>query len=154
LSAEFGGPGLSFLPRFHGFDAEEGVLALEFLPARDLGSYQQRLGKFSPGIAAQIGTALAKLHRVSLPRTDVWVGRTPWQLSLHPPTAEAVSNFSAANVQLVKIVQAEFARLLDEVRPQWKPDAFIHSDLRWDNFLVTTGRRPRLAIIDWEFAGP
>jgi thiamine kinase-like enzyme len=56
---------------------------------------------------------------------------------------------------MIRYVQdrPQFVKLLDRLRTDWRPEAFIHFDLKWENCLVNP-RRNLLKIVDWEFAGP
>jgi aminoglycoside phosphotransferase (APT) family kinase protein len=69
-------------------------------------------------------------------------------------------DISDANIQIIKIIQQypEFCNLLDELRHQWRAEALIHFDIKWDNCLVsaaqsTPDRTRPLTIVDWELAG-
>jgi hypothetical protein len=50
----------------------------------------------------------------------------------------------------------EFGRRLDDLCLQWKAEAVIHSDLKWDNLLLVTENGgtigSSLKIVDWELA--
>jgi hypothetical protein len=82
----------------------------------------------------------------------------PWVLSVHEPTLDIFRDISAANLQLIRIVQntLQFPELLDELRRAWRVDALIHNDLKWDNCLTArkgSSRGAQVKIVDWEFAG-
>jgi hypothetical protein len=149
------------LPRFHGYDAAERVLAIEFLPdAIDLASYHARQRKPSVRVAEAVGRLLASLHGTPLTR---WNGLTPPRPHLsfprpHRPTMEFYATATAAMLDLVRIVQATpgFGDHLDELRAGWSSTAPIHHDVRWSNLMLATtpGSRPRLTLVDWEMAGP
>ena len=155
-----------YLPRFQGYDPEERVLILELVSeAEDLREYQARRGRFSTGQAAALGDALGRLHRLAgtgggkEPQLESFAHGPAWALSMHRPTLAAFREISWANVEVIKIIQrfAEFGALLDELRQEWKAEALVHFDLRWDNCLVSRrppARKTSLKIVDWEFAGP
>ena len=140
-------------PRFHGYDGSRGVLVLELVPdAEDLRTLHLRTGSFPSELGAQVGRALGRLHREtqgSYPQTP-----PPWVLSLHMPDASLFREVSAANIELVKIVQAAagFGEALDELRGQWSCPSFIHHDVKWDNFLIEPTDPPKLRVIDLEVA--
>ena len=51
----------------------------------------------------------------------------------------------------------ELWQRLDELRQDWRGEALIHYDGKWDNWLVLAEPAPRrttrLKMVDWEFAG-
>jgi thiamine kinase-like enzyme len=158
-------PGLAgmkpYLPACHGYDTERGILTLELLPrAESLRNYHVSRHRFPTSLAKQLGDALGVLHRESPAETDSRGARGPaWALSLHHPDVSVFRNVSAANLRLVKLLQGadEFCRQLDDLRAGWANDAFIHGDVKADNVIAfapnTSGRKTRLALVDWEMAG-
>ncbi|PYQ26415.1 MAG: hypothetical protein DMF56_24350 [Acidobacteria bacterium] len=141
-----------YLPRLVHYDSDEHVLILEYLTgARDLHEHQIRTGRFSSRLASSIGRALSILHRAPW-RDEFFVHQAPWVLSVHRPNLESLCDTSGANLQVIKIVQqsAEYCELLDALRAEWRAEALIHFDLKWDHCLVSSAR---LKIIDWEIAG-
>jgi thiamine kinase-like enzyme len=141
-----------YLPRLVHYDSDEHVLVLEYLTdARDLHDHQIRTGRFSTRLASSIGRALRALHRKEW-RDEFFVHQPPWVLSIHRPSLETLCDTSGGNLQVIKIVQQypEYCELLDALRAEWRTDAFIHFDLKWDHCLVSS---TRLKIIDWEIAG-
>ena len=59
---------------------------------------------------------------------------------------------------MVRILQSvpEMRQLLHELRRDWRSEALVHNDVKWDNLLVYAGpdskRITRLSVVDWEFA--
>jgi hypothetical protein len=150
-----------YLPACHGYDTERGVLTLELLPrAESLRDYHVSRHRFPTLLAKQLGDALGVLHRGSPAETDPRGERGPeWALSLHHPDVSVFRDVSAANLQLIKLLQGadEFCRQLDDLRAGWASDAFTHGDVKADNVIAfaptTSGRKTRLALVDWEMAG-
>jgi thiamine kinase-like enzyme len=154
-----------FLPRFHGYYADERVLVLELLRgAEDLRQYHLRGSRFSTAIAARLGHALASLHRMSQPVGMLRNGEIrfpsplPWVLTVHQPNQQIFRDISSANLQVLKIVQKfpEFSTLLDSLRQEWSAETLIHFDIKWDNWLVFSEpnkRAKNLRIVDWELTG-
>lgn len=150
-----------YLPACHGFDAERGILTLELLRhAESLRDYHVRRQRFPTSLAKQLGDALGVLHRASPAGIDPrGVGRPAWVLSVHHPDVSLFRDASAANLQLIKLLQGagEFCRLLDDLRAGWTNDALIHGDVKADNVVAfapnDSGRKTRLALVDWEMAG-
>jgi hypothetical protein len=150
-----------YLPACHGYDTERGVLTLELLPrAESLRDYHVSRRRFPTSLAKQLGEALGMLHRGSQAESDPRGTRGPaWALSLHHPNVSVFRDVSAANLQLIKLIQGadEFCRHLDDLRAGWANDAFIHGDVKADNVIAfapnNSGRKTRLALVDWEMAG-
>jgi thiamine kinase-like enzyme len=167
LQSHAGDNGLErYLPYFYGYDAEEGILILELLNgARTLFEYHAHCGRFSTGLAMKTGGALGTLHRVTWMEGKEGQGilgfthEPPWILSLHHPRLGMLRDISSANIQLIKIIQqfGEFHELFDRLRQEWKSEALIHFDIKWDNCIVSAlsaaGRKNQLKIVDWELAG-
>lgn len=154
------------VPRCVDYDADEQVLITQLFPdAQSLHQYYARRRRFSCPLARAMGRALAALH--ALP-PDLWpppyafgpVEGAHWVLSIDRPVLAVMRDISAANLQLIRIVQQfpEFCDLLGTLRKDWEPAAQIHGDIKWDNCLVElpdTSAPPRaIKIVDWELAGP
>ncbi|HYP41983.1 MAG TPA: aminoglycoside phosphotransferase family protein [Chloroflexia bacterium] len=157
------GSGYKYAPRLHLYDQDEQVLVIELLhDARSLGGQSQATGRFSAGIAEELGRALATLHKLYALTGEASAGTeqdTPWVLSLHLPDRPLYYEMSNASLQLIRIVQQfpEFGLLLEALRRDWRRSALIHHDIKWDNLLVVkegSKRGGRLKIVDWELAGP
>jgi thiamine kinase-like enzyme len=153
-----------YLPRCYGYDSEESILILEYLPdAENLNDYSLRSGRFSRALASAMGDALAALHQKRLGDSfsghQIIVHEPPAILSIHRPDLELLREISSANLQVVRIVQqhAEFKELFDALREDWRGSVLVHFDLKWDNFLViprsVSGRKASLKIVDWELSG-
>jgi aminoglycoside phosphotransferase (APT) family kinase protein len=143
----------SYLPGYHSFDPEHALLILDLIAAsEDLRTHHMRLGAFPAGAGEALGRALGTLHlatRETYPATAA-----PWVLSVHMPDVSVFREISAANVELIKIVQASdaFGDALDELREGWSATALIHHDVKWDNCLVNRERPDELHLVDWEVA--
>lgn len=159
--------GLSrYLPRFCAYDAEERVLILELVDgAQNLREYHLHHGYFPISLARILGNALATLHSLAVTgKNGKEDGRRaarqpPWVFSVHRPMIKFLQECSSANLQLIQIVQQfpVFCDQLDALREEWRTEALIHGDIRWDNCIVfgksSSARKSRLKIVDWELAG-
>jgi len=155
-----------YLPRHFGSDRDhQPLLTLELLThTQNLRQYQESLVHTPTRIGRMLGEALAALHsllpgNVSSRKAFASLrNREPGILHLHRPHLRSLRNLSAGTIELIKIVQRfGFAEHLEKLRGAWRPLAFTHGDLRWENCLVPLrpnfSARTRLKIVDWEFAG-
>lgn len=142
------------------FDRGSGVLVTRLVgTGEDLAAHQLRRG-CSTVLARAAGRALARLHGLP-PRAlgDVAPGCAP-PLSLPPDPAPAglVWASSGAAVEFIGLVQRahELGDRLAGVTAAWRPDALIHGDVRWANWVPYAppdgSRRTRVALVDWELA--
>ncbi len=139
------------LPAVVDWDPDEGLLIFELLrEAEDLRARHMRTQGFPAALGAQLGSALGTLHREM--RATYPEAPTPWVLSIHRPDSGVFRNSSAANLELIGIVQnAEgLGERLDELRQGWRVETLIHQDAKWENCLV--GGDERLHLVDWELA--
>ncbi len=156
----------SYIPRYYSYDPKENVLVLELIGgnAEDLEHYHLR-GYFSKAIARMEGRGLAELHKAFTPdllHQSALAEPTfglPWIFSLHRPSIGQARDLSAASSQVIGIIQRhrDFHVMIDQCAGYWEPTTLIHGDIKWANFILFspsgTGRKTRLKIIDWEYAG-
>jgi thiamine kinase-like enzyme len=153
-----------YLPRYYGYDSQEGILILELLwNGQSLREYHHK-GRFSTTVARIVGDALGTLHRFArtmgrqLEGQFPFSSQLPWILSIHRPDLNIFQQTSGANIQLVQLIQQfpEIGQHLDELCQQWTTETLIHYDFKWDNCVMSMqtgpGRKRRLAIVDWEMA--
>jgi aminoglycoside phosphotransferase (APT) family kinase protein len=152
-----------YLPAFYDFDSEKAILILEQLTAfqtlRELHSVK---GRFRTDVASALGRALSALHSVrQMPECSATAAGLPppWILSFYRPDLRLLGELSSADLQVIKVVQAfpEFRKHLEELYRDWRQEALIHGDFKWDNCLapVNFGRAlgHGLKIVDWELGG-
>jgi aminoglycoside phosphotransferase (APT) family kinase protein len=144
------------VPRFLDYDEVEDVLVVEFLTtAIDLRRYDRQRRSPSTRAATQLGTALATLHHCSRPTDTVerLGAGEPGVLMAQRPGLALLRDFSGASIDLVRLIQGdtELNRHLETLRHEWRSDALIHHDVRWDNILVAP-RTGAVTLIDWETA--
>jgi len=139
------------LPKLVGYDRGEGLLAMELLrDAEDLRSRQLSLEAFPAALGERLGAALGTLHREMRARYPE--APTPWVLSIHRPDTGVFRDASAANLELIGIVQSDegIGERFDELREGWRVETLIHQDAKWENCLITD--EERLYLVDWELA--
>jgi Ser/Thr protein kinase RdoA (MazF antagonist) len=148
----------TLLPRFRAYDPDRRLLVVELVGgAEDVSAAQRRSGDFSVETAARIGEAMALYHDVGrrelTAKTNVaiFARQTPWILSFHLYPRGTTDGLSAANGQLMSILQhyPEFALTLDRLRNSWRYETLIHGDMKLENCLVTPDT---IHLVDWELA--
>jgi aminoglycoside phosphotransferase (APT) family kinase protein len=156
-------PGLApHLPRFYGYDFREKVLILEHVRGmHDLAQHYASGGRVTVAVARRIGGILGALHWLdagALPGKLALPTEPPWILSAHRPSLGTLREISAANLELIREVQAvpALCGLLDELPKEWVCRALIHMDLRWSNWLVpgpeSSPGNSGIKLVDWETA--
>jgi aminoglycoside phosphotransferase (APT) family kinase protein len=114
-------------------------------------------------LGTALGAAVAELHasdltsRFAAPSSDI-EDTMPWVLSFHYPDIRVFRDLSAAHFNIIKILRTTegIPAALADLRALWRPTAFVHGDLKWDNTLVRTRSKrheARIRFVDWEFAG-
>jgi aminoglycoside phosphotransferase (APT) family kinase protein len=155
----------TYLPRCYGYDSDEHLLVLELLPgAESLHEYHARRGRCPTRLAAQIGRALGLLHRLpeqvtqQVAASPGFASRTPGVLSINRADPGHLRHASSGMIELITIIQQfpALCELLAALRGEWRTEALIHFDFKWDNCLVFASppsrRKTRLCLIDWELA--
>ncbi|HEU0054987.1 MAG TPA: hypothetical protein VFQ39_17495 [Longimicrobium sp.] len=165
-------PLAALLPKYHFYDPDRQVLVMELIAgAESLGEYHRKLGgRFPTAIARKLGTLLGTYHRqvggkLKEKESDgVFPRAIPWVLQLHFHNPSHFAPVSAGVNQLLAIVgqYPEFPAALDEIRGEWRQDALIHGDMKWENCVVfrpdgqpptgEEGEETELKIVDWELA--
>jgi aminoglycoside phosphotransferase (APT) family kinase protein len=150
------------LPRFYGYDVRERVLILEHVRGmHDLAQHYANGGRVTVAVARRVGRILGALHRLdagALPGKLALPTEAPWILSVHRPSLRTLGEISAANLDLIREVQAvpALCDLLDELPAEWVCRALTHMDLRWSNWLVPgPDNSPGISgikLVDWETA--
>jgi aminoglycoside phosphotransferase (APT) family kinase protein len=155
--ASKGGRGVAaFAPALRRHDRERSLLVIDHVGrGRDLRRHH-RSGRYSQALATQVGRALATLHSTTAGARAPDDG-PPWVTSLHRPTVDWMRETSAANLELIALIQSvpELGRLLDRLHDGWTTGCLVHRDFKWDNCLALTddnGRARGVRVIDWETA--
>lgn len=153
-----GAPMAPFLPRCYGHDPEAGILVIDLIrDGENLVRYHERLGRCPAPAGRAMGLVLGRLHsRVPLEPTELAAGsRLPFVFSLVRPGRSFLQTVSFGCQAVVKALQCfpAFVDRLAELGRQWRTEAFIHGDLKWDHFLRLRTGGP-MKLVDWELAGP
>jgi hypothetical protein len=172
----------ALMPKFYDSDPARHALVVELLPeGGSLSDYHRQLGAFPVEVGVQLGRILGTYQREMGRRlregakSNAFAKRVPWILSLHQLNQNLFGQLSAANTQVLNIIQGypDFQQTLDRMSAAWRFDSLIHGDIKWDNLHVTPGReeseeglevsaeeaarkqaegKMNLRLIDWELA--
>jgi hypothetical protein len=167
----------ALMPKFYDSDPARHALVVELLPeGGSLSDYHRQLGSFPVEVGVQLGRILGTYQREMGRRlrdgakSNAFARRVPWILSLHQLNQNLFGQLSAANTQVLNIVQSypDFPQTLDRMRERWRFDSLIHGDIKWDNLHVTmdgggaaeggevktdgAAGEMNLRLIDWELA--
>lgn len=153
------------MPKFYAYDPARHILIVELMPeGENLSEYQRRLGKFPLDMASKLGKVLGTYHREvgtklqNTPYYATFPKKTPWILSVHQHSPFLFNPLSAANSQLLTVVQKypEFQQALSALQGQWQINSLIHGDMKWDNCIIYAKPEERddleIKIVDWELA--
>ncbi len=153
------------LPDLLLYDQDRQLLVLELLPeAENAAVAHRRLGRCPRVIGRRLGDALGRYHGADIERhraafhEDVFAPQRPWILSFDLDGEKTPYGLSPANEELLRRVRAEPAIVagLAELRREWRLDALIHGDMKWENCVLYPRLAPvedlRLKIVDWEAA--
>ncbi len=145
------------VPRLIGADAEGGAIFLDWISGfPSIHDLYASLSTSDLGVLGQeVGNAIVAMRGATaafVPFLDRLGAEPPGVLSLHEPTPAALWDLSPAILEIVRIVQSESATTasLDALREAWEADCLQHGDMKGDNLVVSRGRQPRIAVVDWE----
>ncbi|MDJ0944429.1 MAG: phosphotransferase [Kiloniellales bacterium] len=150
-----------YTPHLHVYDDVNDVLIFEWVTgAENLRDYHLRRGYFPVLLARAMADAMSRIHRSEVGKRREAPGSShiPWVLSVHRPTLQFFQDCSGGSLALIETIQefSDFCDEIDALREEWREDALIHGDLKWDNCIVSgkapSARMTRLRIVDWELA--
>lgn len=149
------------VPCFHSYDPRRAVLVTELLDAETVTEHHFRNDAFPVAVAEQLGRAFGSYHRKAAANgapavNGLFSRRTAWALSLHDMAPQSVQDPSGGIFQMLGMIRQfpQFAESFQELRGEWRTDAVIHSDIKWDNCLLCkeSDGSPKLKVVDWEMA--
>lgn len=148
------------LPTLVHYDEAGTTLVVELLDgAESMQDHHARFRAFPTGTARRLGAALGACHRIpagdaalqALSFTRPWVlfrELLPVQLAGEPTLSWVLECVNET---------PPFRAALDALAGEWRNDALIHADMKWENCLVRGGDggegEPELRLVDWELAG-
>jgi hypothetical protein len=150
------------VPRFHSYDQRRAVLITELLEgAETITEHHFRNDSFPIHVAEHLGSAFGHYHRKAIgnppPVSDGLFARRPaWALSMHDTAFPMSPNLSGGIHQMLGMVRQfpQFGSVLERLRSEWRFDALIHGDIKWENCVVCPSSNGdlQLKVVDWEMA--
>ncbi len=110
-------------------------------------------------VAQSLGNALSKIHHhgknaATDPHLSTMLpGQVPWVMMLDVSQTGFLNSAGPLGPQLSLWLQQApmFVAALTSLRSEWRNDALVHGDMKWDNFLVRiNGDLCEVFIVDWE----
>lgn len=156
-----------FVPRLLGSDARRGILVVDLVrPATTLTKFHLHGGRiaFPPAAGRTAGRILADVHvrgarAIRAGRLAHLPGRYPMALKIRGLPGAPRPATGPADRAFLELVSRDASFYDDAPRlvDAWeKHETLVHGDVRWDNFLLTSGAGPpgemNLRLIDWELA--
>lgn len=150
-------------PYFHSYDLERHILITGLITeGENLYEYFRRVGEFSADVTGKLGEVLGAYHRAAggmkdSPHSTIFPRQIPWILSADRRNSHPFKELSRATSQLFDVVEESsgLRQALDELRTDWRADALIHGDMRWENCILfrdATASELNFKIVDWELA--
>ncbi len=110
-------------------------------------------------LASDLGSALARVHAVSVPPGSGTLSRPTFPLAgplmaWTVLTPRQLSEAGPGHGEFVRrMVQLGVPPLLETLRSGWCSTSLIHGDLKFDNILCPVGSGATVRLIDWELSG-
>ena len=129
------------VPHFRWYDPRRAVLVTELLDGAETITEHHFRNDSVPGdIAEQLGRAFGNYHRKATGKPPaaldgMFPRRPAWALSLHDMPPHTVPNLSGGIHQMLGMIRQfpQFGPALEKLRNEWRFDALIHGDIKWDN---------------------
>jgi hypothetical protein len=147
------------VPLFLHYDHHLSILVIEYLKdCKSLQDLQMEGAILDETIAETLGRTLSSIH-ISLEDrmkdesfTNKFRKIYPWVFFIPRDGIRKEGNphHTKASAQMEKLIMEdrEFCSLIDEVKSMWRPEFFIHGDMKWSNLLINEASE--IKIIDWE----
>lgn len=147
------------IPDYLFFDDKKNVLITKVIAQGvNLTQYHYQQNKFDQIIANKIGSALGRYHdKVEIGQVDqsIFTKDFPWVLNYHQQAFQQFPNMKNGTQQIHQIINdfPDFIQKIEALKTEWKCDALIHGDMKWDNIMVFNNKGELdIRIIDWELA--
>ena len=153
----------SLFPDFYYFDPKYYILIIEMISeAQNARFYYSRSKNFSARLASTMGSILGILHsnteEESRKTLDQFTSSREWKAPFFH--LNALKHLSGASISVMKILQEypEFSKVFKDINKDWREEAIIHNDIRFDNFLFykeknsNSNSKLKVKLIDLELA--
>jgi aminoglycoside phosphotransferase (APT) family kinase protein len=154
------------VPRFRLYDQRRSVLITELLDgAETITEHHFKSDKFPIDVAEQLGRAFGAYHRRATGHATehppagfdgVFLRRPPWIFSVHEMPSHATASLSGGIHQMLAMIRQfpQFRAALENLRSNWRLEALMHGDIKWENCVLCPGPNGPLSlkIVDWELA--
>jgi thiamine kinase-like enzyme len=153
----------SLFPDFYYFDPKYYILIIEMISeAQNARFYYSRSKNFSARLASTMGSILGILHsnteEESRKTLDQFTSSRDWKAPFFH--LNALKHLSGASISVMKILQEypEFSKVFKDIDKNWREEAIIHNDIRFDNFLFykeknsNSNSKLKVKLIDLELA--
>jgi hypothetical protein len=146
-------------PDFYCFDPKYHILIIEMISkAQNARSYYSYSKNFSARLASKMGYILGVLHSSTEGERENTLDRFKSSRSWKAPYfhLDALKHLSGASMSVMKILQEypEFSKVFGDIEKNWKEEAIIHNDIRFDNFLFyrekNSNFKMKVKLIDLE----
>jgi aminoglycoside phosphotransferase (APT) family kinase protein len=124
-------------------DTADGVAIL-----LDAAGEPQDVASWTPGLWADLGRELARLHSMPLPTGTDWTRPDPLHDALVAPNLDEIMAFWAPTLPQLADVMSHRSELADQIGAL--PPVFIHGDCHTDNIMHSAGA---LIFCDWQATG-
>lgn len=151
------------VPKLLHYDPQEHILVTELIEnGESLHAFAYRTETFPPEIGRTMGVTLARCHQCTTADlgecASIFPKRPPAIFCLREMAAWLLPPLSRARTEMNSILSdfPDFERRLSGIRDSWRAQCLIHSDIRWDNWVVrrdgALSADPPLTLVDWEMA--
>jgi hypothetical protein len=151
------------IPRLQDYNPLTHSLVVTLVPeAENLTEHHTRLKDFPERVGEMMGRALGIYHAqigwiLNEPTSlAIFPRQLPWIFMLDPQTLYPLTMMGQPGMELAGILQRQpdLIGYIHGVRNEWKLDALIHGDMKWDNCLIAQNAEGQAAfhVVDWELA--
>lgn len=156
------------IPPFFNFEDHSKIIVLGLVNGPNLMQSQQQMQQFPAEFGQGLGHALAILHHrvgrglCATPSHQLFAREAPGIFTAHR-NGPLIRWLGAGQMRLIEQVRehTQLSQGLDDMAASWRPDAFIHGDIKFENAIIVT--RPasdlfssdtgeQLMLVDWELA--
>jgi hypothetical protein len=151
------------IPTLRDYNPLTHSLIVDLIPnAESLAEYHMRLNQYPEQVGGMLGRALGISHaQVGWVMNEpahlaIFPRQMPWMFTLDPKTLYPLTELGLAGKQMAAILeqQPDLVAHLCTLRNEWRFDALVHGDMKWDNCLISQNGdgETDFRVVDWELA--